>query len=61
MGEGDGKMARKHASENPSVMRSLYIPFDLYEKLRETARREGTSINQLIVTAIREYLEKKGG
>jgi hypothetical protein len=48
---------------------SLRLPESLHKKVREVARREGVSINQLITTALAEklsalmtveYLEERG-
>lgn len=48
---------------------SLRLPDSLHERARQVARREGTSINQLIATALAEklsaldtvaYLEERG-
>ncbi|MDX1392735.1 MAG: toxin-antitoxin system HicB family antitoxin [Gemmatimonadota bacterium] len=48
---------------------SLRLPDSLHKRAREVARREGTSINQLIATALAEklsaldtvaYLEERG-
>jgi hypothetical protein len=40
-------------------MRSMYVPLSLWVKAREEAARRGTSVNQIVVEALRYYLEER--
>jgi fructosamine-3-kinase len=37
----------------------MYVPLDLWVKLREEAAKRGTSVNQIVVEALRFYLEAR--
>jgi predicted transcriptional regulator len=42
------------------IMMSLYIPQELYDKLKKISEAKNTSVNSLIVKAIREFVEREG-
>lgn len=52
-------VARRVASQvvEAKVLRSMYVPLDLWVKAREEAARRGTSVNQIVVEALRLYLK----
>lgn len=51
----------------PKVNRYVQVPFELYERLRQAAARQGLSVNAAIVAAIEawvanhERIAEKGG
>jgi hypothetical protein len=62
-------LLRLQEEEDTMSTMSLRLPDSLHERAREVAKREGTSINQLIATALAEklsaldtvaYLEQRG-
>lgn len=41
----------------PSIVRSVQIPYELYNELKEYAKREDKSVNSAIVEAIRKMIK----
>lgn len=41
------------------IQRSVRIPKELYEQAKEIAEKDSRSFNNLVVLAIKEYLEKR--
>jgi predicted HicB family RNase H-like nuclease len=41
----------------PTISRSWVVPYELYSRLMEHAKKEGKSINSVVVQAIRQFLE----
>jgi post-segregation antitoxin (ccd killing protein) len=48
----------KQEQKNPSVKRSLHIPFELYSELQEEAKKLNITVSTLIKIACSEYIDK---